>query len=63
MSAQLYNPESNKIVNVDPKQIKTLKAAGWTNVDSKALEAIAEAQTGAEVEVEVETKAKKQAKK
>jgi len=29
MSAQLYNPEAKKLVNVGAGQIKTLLAAGW----------------------------------
>ena len=29
MSAQLFNPKSKKLVNVDPKQIPVLMKAGW----------------------------------
>lgn len=38
MSALLYNPVTNKDVNVDSNQMSILKKAGWLNCNSKEAE-------------------------
>ena len=40
MSAQLYDPNAKKLVDVDPKQIPTLTAAGWLSPSDKKVDVI-----------------------
>ena len=49
MSAQLFNPKSKRLVNIDPKQMKALQKAGWLSpTDPKTKKALAELAEGKE---------------
>lgn len=58
MSAKLYNPKSGKFVNVDAKQLPTLRKAGWLSPEDKKVKPLQE-----KFEKEAKAKAEAELKK
>ena len=59
MSAQLFNPKSKKLVNVDPKQIPVLMKAGWLSPSDEKVTKLKDEKTKEEKEAAIKIQSKK----